>query len=111
TLGAPERTPATVAYHEFEVVDGKDNAQLLVGAVPSMPADVDLYLQRQQADGSWSADLASGASGSTSEEQFRYERPVPGKYRVEVHNWAGLPGTRVDLALTFLNSAGQPGDG
>jgi hypothetical protein len=26
-----------------------------------------------------------------------------------VHNWAGAPGTRVDLTLTFLNSAGDAG--
>ena len=31
------------------------------------------------------------------------------RYRVEVHNWAGLPGTRVDLTLTYLNTAGEPG--
>ncbi|MGH3520208.1 MAG: CocE/NonD family hydrolase [Haloechinothrix sp.] len=111
TLGAPERTPATVAYHEFEVLSGKDNAELLVGAVPSMPADIDLYLQRQQADGNWSEDLASGTSGSLTEEQFRYSQPEPGKYRVEVHNWAGPPATRVDLTLTYINSAGQPGEG
>ncbi|MGH3951816.1 MAG: CocE/NonD family hydrolase, partial [Pseudonocardiaceae bacterium] len=110
-LGAPERTEATVAYHEFDVLEGKDNAQLLAGAVPSMPADIDLYLQRQQADGSWSPDLASGASGSLTEEQFRFARPDPGHYRVEVHNWAGPPATRVDLTLTYLNSAGEQGEG
>ena len=36
-------------------------------------------------------------------------RGEPGRYRVEVHNWAGLPATRVDLTMTFLNSAGEPG--
>ena len=35
--------------------------------------------------------------------------PDPGHYRIEVHNWAGLPGTRVDLTLTHLNTAGEPG--
>lgn len=106
--GAPERTPLTVAHHEFEVLDGKDNAEMLVGAVPSAPADIDLYLQRQLPDGSWSDDLASGASGSTTEEQFRFERPDPGVYRVEVHNWAGAPATRVDLTIEYLNSDGEP---
>ncbi|MPY80716.1 MAG: CocE/NonD family hydrolase [Actinophytocola sp.] len=108
-LGGPERTAATVAYYEFDVDEDFDNANLLVGAVPSMPADIDLYVQRQQADGTWGADVASGASGSLESEQLRMDRPEPGRYRVEVHNWAGAPATRVDLTLTFLNSAGEPG--
>ena len=107
--GAPERTPVTVAHHEFDVADGFDNAVLLVGAVPATEADIDLYLQRQQADGTWSSDLTSGATGSLTEESMSYGSPEPGRYRVEVHNWAGAPGTRVDLTLTFLNSAGEPG--
>ena len=107
--GGPERTPVTVAYHEFDVQEGFDNAALLVSAVPSMSADIDLYLQRQNADGTWSADLASGGSSSLTEEQLRLANPEPGRYRLEVHNWAGLPGTRVDLTLTYLNTAGEPG--
>ena len=109
SAGGPERTPLTVAYHEFDVEDGFDNAALLVSAVPSMSADIDLYLQRQNDDGSWSGDLVSGASGSLTEESLRLMDPAPGHYRVEVHNWAGLPATRVDLTLTHLNSAGEPG--
>jgi hypothetical protein len=31
------------------------------------------------------------------------------QYRVEVHNWAGLPGTSVALTIQFENSAGEPG--
>jgi hypothetical protein len=108
-LGAPERAPATVAFHEFDVEEGFDNAALLVGAVPSMQADIDLYLQRQQPDGTWSADLTSGGSASLTEESLRYASPEPGRYRLEVHNWAGAPATRIDLTLTFLNSAGEPG--
>jgi predicted acyl esterase len=107
--GAPQRTPATVAFHEFDVIEGFDNAALLVSAVPSLDADIDLYLQRQNADGTWSADLTSGGSSSLTEESLRFTDPSPGRYRVEVHNWAGAPGTRVDLTLTFLNSAGEAG--
>jgi putative CocE/NonD family hydrolase len=109
TLGAPQRTPVTVAFHEFEVQDGFDNAALLIGAVPSLDADIDLYLQRRNADGTWSADLTSGASSSLTEESLRFANPEPGRYRLEVHNWAGVPGTRIDLTLTFLNSAGDAG--
>jgi hypothetical protein len=108
-LGGPARTPVTVAFHEFDVQDGFDNAALLVSAVPSLDADIDLYLQRQNADGTWSTDLTSGGSSSLTEESLRYADPAPGRYRVEVHNWAGAPGTRVDLTLTFLNSAGEAG--
>ncbi|MDP3968799.1 MAG: CocE/NonD family hydrolase [Nocardioides sp.] len=107
--GGPERTPLTVEYHEFDVLEGFDNAKLLASAVPSMSADIDLYLQRQAADGTWSSDLASGATGSLTEEALTYATPAPGRYRLEVHNWAGAPATRVDLTLTFLNSAGEPG--
>jgi hypothetical protein len=77
--------------------------------VPSLDADIDLYLQRQNADGTWSADLTSGGSSSLTEEQLRYAGPAPGRYRVEVHNWAGAPNTRVDLTLTYLNSSGEAG--
>lgn len=108
--GAGIRTPGlTSVFFEFDVEEGKDNAELLVGAVPSMPADIDLFLQRRQSDGSWSGDVASGGSGSLTEEQLRFARPAPGRYRVEAHNWAGAPGTRVDLTLTFVNSDGHPG--
>ncbi|TQN44174.1 putative CocE/NonD family hydrolase [Blastococcus colisei] len=107
--GGPERTPLTVAFHEFDVQEGFDNAALLVSAVPSMQADIDLYLQRQNADGTWSSDLTSGGSASLTEESLRLANPVPGRYRLEVHNWAGAPSTRVDVTLTFLNSAGDAG--
>ena len=109
SAGGPARTPLTVAFHEFDVQDGFDNAALIASAVPSLDADVDLYLQRQNADGTWSTDLASGGSSSLTEESLRYASPAPGRSRLEVHNWAGAPGTRVDLTLTFLNSAGEPG--
>lgn len=108
--GAGVRTAGvTSQYLEFDVEEGKDNANLIVGAVPAMPADTDLFLQRRNADGSWSEDLASGTSGSLSEEQLRIARPEPGHYRVEVHEWAGPPALRVDLTLEFINSAGEPG--
>jgi predicted acyl esterase len=107
--GGPARTPLTVAFHEFEVLEGFDNAALLASAVPSLDADIDLYLQRLQDDGTWSADLTSGASGSLTEESLRLSDPAPGRYRLEVHNWAGAPATRVDLTLTYINSAGVAG--
>lgn len=66
-------------------------------------------LQRRQPDGTWSEDLTSGASGGRSEEQLRAVMLGSGRYRVEVHNFAGPPATRVDLALTFVNSADERG--
>ena len=107
--GAGMRTDATSAFSEFDVVEGKDNANLIVGAVPSFEADIDLYLQRQQSDGSWSADITAGESSSLTEEQLALSRPSPGRFRIEAHNWAGAPGTRVDLTVTFVNSDGVPG--
>jgi hypothetical protein len=99
----------TSEFVEFDVLEGKDNANLIVGAVPAMPADIDLYLQRQQADGTWSGDLRAGVSSSTDQEQMLVPKPAPGHYRVEVHNWAGAPATRVDVSMIFVNSAGEPG--
>jgi uncharacterized protein len=101
----------TSAFFEFDVEPGKDNATTEVLATPSMPADIDLWLQKQNADGSWTGDLSSGASGSLSEETMRVESLQPGHYRVEVHNWAGPPANEVALKITFFNSAGEPGPG
>ena len=110
TLGLPARAAGTTtAFFGFEARADFDNATAVVKATPSTPADIDLYLQRRRADGTWSGDLASGGSSSLAEETMRTERLSPGHYRVEVHNWAGLPGTSVKLALTFYNSAGQAG--
>jgi hypothetical protein len=80
-------------------------------ATPTAPADIDLFLQRRNDDGSWTGDLSTGASGSLSEEIMRVESLQPGHYRVEVHNWAGPPGNEVSLKITFFNSAGEPGPG
>lgn len=111
--GAPVRTPdevpLTVANYEFDVLEGFDNAGLFVSAVPSMPADIDLYLQKRKPDGTWGDDLAFGGIFDLTVESFGVSRPPPGHYRIQVHNFAGAPGTRVDLTLTFTNSDGVPG--
>ncbi|MQA24838.1 MAG: CocE/NonD family hydrolase [Micromonosporaceae bacterium] len=111
-LGGPEQVDGvTTADFEFDVEDGKDNAELIAGAVPAQQADIDLYLQRQNADGTWGSTVAAGTSGSLTSEQLRLTRPTPGRYRLVVHNWAGLPATRVDLTIEFVNSDGEPGPG
>jgi uncharacterized protein len=99
----------TSQFVEFSVPDGVDNAKAVVQATPSLPADLDLYLQRRAADGSWSADIASGASGELTGESMTTTRLGPGTYRIEVHNWAGPPGNQVAVRTTFYNSAGVPG--
>ena len=111
TLGLPARAPGTTtAYFEFSSSADFDNARAVVHATPSAPADIDLYLQRwQSGDDTWSGDLATGATGALTGETMTTERLAPGRYRVEVHNWVGLPGTSVSLKLTFYNSAGAPG--
>ena len=110
TLGLPARAAGTTtAFFEFDSLASYDNAQATVGAVPSLPADIDLYLQRRRDDGSWSGDIGSGGSSALDGETMTTGRLVPGRYRVEVHNWAGLPGTSVALTIRFQNSAGEPG--
>jgi predicted acyl esterase len=112
TTGAPGagvRTDATSSYLEFDVPEGVDNAKAVVEATATMPADLDLYLQRKQDDGTWSADKASGASGELTGETMTTGRLTAGTYRIEVHNWAGPAGNQVPLTATFYNSAGEPG--
>ena len=99
----------TSEYLEFDAQAGADNARVSVAATPSAPADVDLYLQRRNADGTWSDDLAVGGSASTETETLAFGRLAPGRYRIEAHNWAGPPGTAVALELTFFDSSGHQG--
>ena len=108
--GAGVRVEGTTSqFFEFESVEGFDNARALIKAVPGVEADLDLYVQRRLADGSWSADLWDGESSSTTEETVDTGRLAPGQYRVEVHNWAGPPGNAVDLTITFFNQNDEAG--
>jgi hypothetical protein len=95
---------------EFTVPAGADVARASVTATPNLPADVDLYLQRQTSDGSWSGDLGSGTTSSLTGETMETARLLAGsRYRIEAHLWAGAPGTQIALAATFFNSAGVAG--
>ena len=98
----------TAAGVEFTTEDGQDNAKLDVLAVPQLPADLDLYLQRQAEDGTWGEDLAAGETGSLTEEVLAGGRLEPGTYRVLVVNWGGAP-TPVDVTITFYDTAGVAG--
>ena len=80
-------------------------------ATAALPADIDLFLQKRNEDGSWTGDLSTGASSSLTDEIMRVANLQPGHYRVEVHNWAGPPANDVGLKVTFFNSAGEPGPG
>ena len=80
-----------------------------VDAVPATAGDVDLYLQREDGEGSWSQDLTAGESSSTEHETLSANRLDPGRYRIKSHLWAGAPMTRVDLLITFFNGRDQPG--
>lgn len=108
--GAPVRVAGqTSQFVEFEVPGGLDNATAEVVATPAQSANIDLYLQRQNADGTWSDDLASGTSVGLDRELMTTARLTPGTYRIEVHNLAGPPGDEVAVTATFFNTAGEPG--
>jgi hypothetical protein len=107
--GAGERIGGVTSdYIVFQVPEGVDNARGEAVATYPLPADIDLFLQRQNADGTWS-DVSSGESGSLSGESMLFGRLGAGTYRIEVHNWLGPPGNLVSVTATFFNSAGQPG--
>lgn len=113
TTGAPGagvRTPdVTSTFVEFDVEEGFDNARMVTEATPEQSADLDLYLQGRQPDGSWSGDMASGASGSLTSETLSTDRLAPGRYRIEIHNWAGPPANPTTVVIEFFNQAGEPG--
>jgi predicted acyl esterase len=108
--GAGARQPdLTSQFVEFTVPQDSDTAKGTVKAVPSAPADLDLYLQRKTGDG-WSGDLATGGSSALDSETMAIDRPLtPGTYRIEVHNWAGPPGNAVKVTATFYDSEGVAG--
>jgi hypothetical protein len=111
TPGAGQRIGGVTSdYLVFQVPAGVDDAGGEAVATYPLPGDIDLFLQVQNPDGTWS-DIpgASGETGSLSGESMSFGRLTAGSYRIEVHNWAGPPGNLVSLKATFYNSAGQPG--
>ena len=108
--GAGERIEGvTSEYFEFDVDAVHDNATMRGVATPSLPADLDLYLERREGDGTWVEVDSGNNDGALDGEEIGTGRLDPGHYRLEVHNWAGPPGNDVAIAITFFNSAGEPG--
>jgi hypothetical protein len=106
--GGQRVEPITATGFEFDIQAGFDNASMHTYAEPNLPADVDLYLQKQT-DAGW-ADITAGAGDPLDHEEFSAGRLPAGHYRVLVHNWAGGP-VIVDLEITFFNRDGQAGSG
>ncbi|HEX2041393.1 MAG TPA: CocE/NonD family hydrolase [Acidimicrobiales bacterium] len=108
SFGAPVRIPGvTSQYIEFTIPDNSDTARGQVTATVALPADIDLYLQRRVGPDAWSGDIAVGGSSSLSGETMNIDRRLePGAtYRIEVHNWAGLPGNAVRVRAEFYRSS------
>ena len=100
-------------YFEFDVSEDNDNAWLEGTATPAQPADLDLYLERQRADGTWTEITGGTNDGDTTGEELSTAgtgtRLLPGHYRLEVHDFLGPPANEVAIKLTFFNTDGEPG--
>ena len=107
-VGVVHEDGITSEFFEFDVESGYDNATMRGRVTPTLPADLDLYLERQADDGSWEAAGDGANGGDLSGESITKDGIIPGHYRLEVHNWAGGP-NQVEIKLRFLNSAGEPG--
>jgi len=99
----------TSQYFEFDVSADHDNAAMEGVATPAQQADLDLYLDRQSADGSWTEVAAGTNDADLTGEEIATGRLLPGHYRLEVHNFLGPPGNEVAIKLTFFDSDGNPG--
>jgi hypothetical protein len=112
--GGPVPVDGVTTHHfEFDVSAEHDNAWLEGTAIPAQGADLDLYLARQEADGSWE-QIASGTNdGDMTGEEIStagsVSRLIPGHYRLEIQDFLGPPANEVAIALTFFNTAGEPG--
>ena len=109
--GGEARTPVTSQYVEFDALSEFDNARMNAVATTTLPADVDLYLQRQRLDnGAWVEVPSNELNGGELEgEEINWARLRPGHYRLEVHNFAGPPGNDVAVKMTFFDSDGVAG--
>lgn len=98
--------PTCAADFEFDV-DGTFNNQTMSVALVAPVGDYDLYVERQsRISGAWSP-AGQSATGSSS-ETATIVRPLPGRYRARVVNWAAA-GPADSLTVSFSNEyAGQP---
>ena len=97
----------TAAVFEFDMLAGYDNARTFIETT-TLAADVDMYLQRQLPDGTWSGNIAAAETGSTEVETLTTGRKPAGRYRVLIHNWLGAPGP-TQVSITFQNTDGIVG--
>ena len=99
----------TSQYLEFEVLADHDNATMQGVATPAQSADLDLYLDRQGADGSWTQVAGGTNNGDLDGEEIATGRLLPGIYRLEVHNFLGPPGNEVAIRVDVLRLGRDPG--
>jgi hypothetical protein len=99
----------TSAVHEFEVLDGFDNDQMLVEAFWSTPSDYDLHVESFNSQtGAWESQ-GCPCDFVNNGEKLTVFVPAPGRWRVRLENFAALP-QRVEGNISFVATAG-PGSG
>ncbi|MDX1510724.1 MAG: M14 family zinc carboxypeptidase [Nitriliruptorales bacterium] len=96
---AGQRTDASSVSFEFDVEPGHKRLEADISYV--LPGDMDIYLQLQAPDGTWSGDLASGTSFSLNGESLSYSAPAAGHYRLVIVNYAAPP-QPADVTITYF---------
>jgi hypothetical protein len=99
----------TSAVHEFDVLPGFDNDQMVIEATWATPSDYDLRAEFLNPEtGQWE-DRGCPCDFVNNGETHTVFAPEPGRWRVKIENFAAVP-QRVEGVISFV-AMGSPGSG
>src|SRR5207247_1554845 len=100
--------PGCETFFEWTVDGAKNNRSMNVRVEWAVGAnDFDLYVERFAANGEYWTPVAQSAGGSNPEIATLL-KPVPGKYRARVVNYASAEPVPQEVEVTFSNVAPKP---